>query len=163
MNPAVTNQLTSPPTAPLLNPATLAAPPSAPSAPLESPTAPVSFTHLPDGSWADAQVQLSAEARATTATPTAASPTPSTEAAPLTPEQQAKLLEEMTNFYQTQIAMDNLMFEQQMMMIQQRATLSNAMAMRARNNTSSVFDLKPVSPPDLKLVAHSDDEGGGEE
>jgi hypothetical protein len=121
--------------------------PSAPAAPATS-TGPASYTHMPDGSWADAQVTLSSAA----AIP-GAPETPTT-----TPGSDEELIVAM---YQYQMEMDNMMFQQNMMQMQQQAAMAQKAAMAARNK-SNIPEVKWVQSPDLKSAISYDDEGGDE-
>ncbi len=97
-----------------------------------APTGPQSYTHMPDGSWADAQVTLSGAS----ADPNAPTPAPGSEE------------EALVQFYAQQMAFDDMMFQQQMMVMQQRSMLAQRQAMAARNNSN--VEVKWVQSPDLK-------------
>jgi hypothetical protein len=173
----------------------------APGVPFD-PAGLVSYTHMPDGSWADAQVSLSDHAfggagqpgvvsgyrpmslaeveaavlalpgneappplpeppaQAATQAATASSEPGSSEEVdlsdpnrPLTEDEQAFLLA-----YAQQLALDDMMFQQQMMMMQQRAMMAQRQAMAARNNSSNV-EVAWVKPVDIKPVESFDDGG----
>jgi hypothetical protein len=72
---------------------------------------------------------------------------------PLTEDEQAFLLA-----YAQQLALDDMMFQQQMMMMQQRAMMAQRQAMAARNNSSNV-EVAWVKPVDIKPVESFDDGG----
>lgn len=91
---------------------------------------------MPDGSWADAQVSL-----------TASSQEPTTE--------EQKQMQEF----------EQMMLGRQMAFMQQRAAFNHKQAMNALKNNSFSAEVKLVSPPDLKSMFAEEGgeaDGGGE-
>ena len=126
--------------------------------PTTATTAPASTTHMPDGSWADAQVTLSSAA--TTPTPLT-NPDGSTPA----PGSEEEAIAQMNQMYMQSMEMENMMFQQQMMQMQQRAAMQQQQAMAARSRLNNQPDNTKLSTgPEIKMDWGDDggDYGGDE-
>lgn len=128
--------------------------------PMQLPTtSPGSFTHMPDGSWADAQVSLSSAATtpAPLTNPDGSTPAPGSE------EEQIAL---MKRDYEAAMEIENMMFQQQMMQMQQRAMMDQRALMAARAKMNQPDNNTKLSTgPEIKMDWGDDggDGGGGEE
>lgn len=113
-------------------------------------TAPASYTHMPDGSWADAQVTLSGAATA-----------PSVDGTPPAPGSEEEQIAQMRQMYAQSMEIENMMFQQQMMMMQQRASLQQRQAIMARSNlNNNNSTTQNLTGPEIRGVDHGDDGGG---
>lgn len=127
----------------------------------EIPTTPASYTHMPDGSWADAQVTLSSAATAPAATAPATT-APSTDGTAPAPGSKEEQIAQLTQMYMQSMEFENMMFQQQMMMMQQRAAMQQQQAIAARNNlNNNTSNTKLLTGPDIRATDFLGDGGDG--